>query len=400
MYGSIYTGMSGLLTFSRGLDVISNNVANLNTPGHKGSELLFQDLFYRYNLSGEFNNNTTSSQIGNGVTGEKTRVRFSQGEIRETGNETDAAIDGNGFFVLRDKGETTYTRAGQFEVDEDGYLVAQGSQARVAGYESGALVDINTSQLRTSLPKATSEIRLVNNLSTGSSEHVVENVEVYDAVGGKHTLKLRFINNSGLWSVEVRDQQDQLLASGGEIQFQGNGSPQEGANTFVFDFTPNGVATSQVTLNFGEPGSFTGATSFSGGTSSDLAVESQDGYAQGALIRLGFNHDGILTAEYSNGQTQQATRLALAWFEDLQALRALGDGQFMADHDQQPLLDVPNQGVMGEIIEQSVELSNVELTLEFTDLIIMQRGFQGSSQILTVANEMMQQLLDVGKTGR
>ncbi|HHJ13932.1 MAG TPA: flagellar hook-basal body complex protein [Gammaproteobacteria bacterium] len=400
MFGSVYTGMSGLLTFSRGLDVISNNVANLNTPGHKGSDLLFQDIFYRYGLSGESGQFGLGSQIGNGVTGERTSLRTSQGEIRETGNQTDAAIDGNGFFILRKEGETTYTRAGQFEVDEQGYLVAQNSQARVAGYQSGQLVDINISALRNSAPSATTEIRLINNLSTGSAEHEISDVEVFDAIGGRHTLNLLFRNDNGIWSVEVTDENDEVVATGGEIRFQGNGSPQEGANTFTFDFSPENVDTSRITLNFGEPGSFSSATSFSSGASSDLAVESQNGFGNGALIELGFNRNGALTAEFSNGRSLEGTRIALAWFQDLQSLRQIGGGLFVADDNQEALIDAPGQGVMGELVGGSIELSNVDLTLEFTDLIIMQRGFQGSSQILTVANEMMQQLLDIGRGGR
>lgn len=400
MFGSVYTGMSGLLTFSRGLDVISNNVANLNTPGHKGSDLLFQDIFYRYGLSGESNQGSSGSQIGNGVTGDQTSLRTSQGEIRETGNQTDAAIDGNGFFILRKDGETSYTRAGQFEIDEQGYLVAQNSQARVAGYQSGQLVDISISALRNSAPKATTEIRLINNLSTGASEHEIRDVEVFDTIGGRHTLTLRFNNNNGTWSVDVLDEDDELVASGGGIRFQGNGSPQEDANSFTFDFSPDNVDASRITLNFGEPGSFSAATSFSSGASSDLAVDSQDGFANGALVKLGFSRNGALTAEFSNGQTLESSRVALAWFEDLQSLRQVGGGLFLAGDNQEALIDAPTQGVMGELVGGSIELSNVDLTLEFTDLIIMQRGFQGSSQILTVANEMMQQLLDVGRGGR
>ncbi len=398
MFGSVYTGMSGLMTFSRGLDVISNNVANLNTPGHKGSDLLFQDLFYRSGLAGEFNQGSTGSQIGNGVTGEKTTIRFSQGELRATGNDTDAAIDGNGFFILRDNGETTYTRAGQFEVDAQGYLVSQNSQARVAGYQSGQLEDINISALRNSSPTATSEINLINNLSAGANDHEITDINVFDAIGDQHTLTLRLNNNAGTWSVDVLDEDDGLIASGGEIRFQGDGSPEEGANTFTFDFTPANVSTSRITLNFGQPGSFSAATSQSGASS--LAVDSQNGFANGALVRLEFGRNGALTAEYSNGQTLEGPRVALAWFNDLQSLRQLGGGLFLAGDSQQPLLDTPTDGVMGEIVGGSIELSNVDLTLEFTDLIIMQRGFQGSSQILTVANEMMQQLLDIGRGGR
>jgi flagellar hook protein FlgE len=400
MFGSVYTGLTGMMTFSQGLDVISNNVANLNTPGYKGNDLLFQDIFYRYGLSSDSGLNNPSSEIGNGVTGDRTVMREAQGEISETGNQTDVAIDGNGFFVLRDGDDTYYTRAGQFEVDDDDYLVARTNQARVAGFEDGELVDINVSALGNNRPQATSEILLTNNLSTNGVEHEITDVEVFDALGGSHLIDLKFTNDSGVWQVEVIDDEENVIASGGEIRFQTDGSPEEGFNRFSFQLAPDDVPATEITLNFGEAGSFTGATSFAAGETSDLSVESQDGYTRGSLISMGFDRDGTLTVEYSNGKDSESTQLALAWFDDLQALRQLGGGLFLASEELEPMIDAPMQGVMGEIVEKSLELSNVDLTLEFTDLIIMQRGFQGSSQILTVSNEMIQQLLDMGRGGQ
>jgi flagellar hook protein FlgE len=400
MFGSIYTGLTGMMTFSRGLDVISNNVANLNTPGYKGNDLLFQDLFYQYGISAESDANSPSSEIGNGVTGDRTVMREAQGEIRETGNDSDVAIDGNGLFILRDGEDTYYTRAGQFEIGDEGYLVDRGNQARVAGFEDGELVDIKVTALGNNRPQATSEILLVNNLSSNANEHEINEVEVFDTLGGSHLIDLKLINEGGVWRVEVKDDEENMIASGGEIRFQNDGSPEAGFNQYSFEFSPDAVTPSEITLNFGEPGSFAGATSFATGDNSELAVESQDGYASGSLISMGFKRDGSLKVEYSNGKNDESTQLALAWFDDLQALRQIGGGLFMASNDQQPMIDTPMQGVMGEIVEKSLELSNVELTLEFTDLIIMQRGFQGSSQVLTASNEMIQQLLDMGRGGR
>jgi flagellar hook protein FlgE len=400
MFGSIYTGLTGMMAFSQGLDVISNNVANLNTPGYKGNDLLFQDIFYHYGLSSESDANYPSSEIGNGVTGDRTVMREAQGEIRETGNQNDVAIDGNGLFILRQGEDTFYTRAGQFEIDDEGYLVDRVNQARVAGFEDGELVDINVSALGNNRPHATTEIVLTNNLSTNGIEHEITDVEVFDALGGSHIIDIKLTNDAGLWRVEVTDEDENVIASGGEIQFQTDGSPEEGFNRFSFQLAPDDVPATEIILNFGEAGSFTGSTSFSTGETSDLTVDSQDGYARGVLISMGFDRDGTLTVEYSNGKNDESTQLALAWFDDLQALQQTGGGLFLAGDELGPIIDTPMQGVMGEIIESSLELSNVELTLEFTDLIIMQRGFQGSSQILTVSNEMIQQLLDMGRNGR
>ena len=198
MLGPVYTSLSGLLTFSRGLDVLSNNVTNLNTPGYKGSELQFREQFYRYRMTGENNGRLFASQIGSGVVGQDTSLRFGQGDLQETGEGTDIAIDGNGFFVLREGGNELFTRAGQFAFDDDGYLVARGSDARVLGMDaSGSLVDISLSGLRSRPPKATSRVSFVNNLSTGATGHEVSGVEVFDRLGKKHELTVVFTNNSG-----------------------------------------------------------------------------------------------------------------------------------------------------------------------------------------------------------
>ena len=118
MLDSIYIGMSGLTSFSKGLSNISNNVANLNTPGFKGSELGFADLFYRYQYSGSGNQDGLPYQQGDGVKTGSTSLKFTQGDFRQTGNDLDVAVDGQGFFILVKDGKTFYTRAGQFKIDD------------------------------------------------------------------------------------------------------------------------------------------------------------------------------------------------------------------------------------------------------------------------------------------
>src|SRR5581483_4752838 len=119
MFSSIYTGLSGLLAFSKGLNVLSNNVANMNTPGFKGSVLAFRDMLYQN--TARQGGNPAGGSVGEGVDTGATNVLYRQGELRESGNALDVAIDGNGFFVVRDKGETFYTRAGQFRIDDEGF---------------------------------------------------------------------------------------------------------------------------------------------------------------------------------------------------------------------------------------------------------------------------------------
>lgn len=406
MFGSIYNGLTGLLGFSKGLDVLSHNIANLNTPGFKASELAFRDLFYRYSVSGG-NGDGSFSQVGCGVDTPSTSIRYRTGESRETGNSLDAAIDGSGFFVLRKDGELFYTRAGQFEIDGDGYLTERMSGARVMAIEgSSALRDINTNDLRSSAPKPTSAVTFVGNLSQGGATHEVKDIAAYDILGGAHQLTIKFINNnsvtSGSWLVEVRDQggtTPTAVIASGEIRYQGNGSPLTGYNTVTFDYAPSGVTATAVTLNFGDPGTFSGTTNFSGGTTSDLKTTGQDGYAPGALSKTTFDEKGYLKLSYSNGQTVTGKRLALAWFRDLQKLKASGGGMFVNDSDQKAVLYGATENVMGKILPGKIELSNVELTEQFTDMVIIQRGYQASSQVTSVANEMIQQLLEIRRRG-
>jgi flagellar hook protein FlgE len=398
MNGAIYTGTTGLIAFTKGLDNISSNVSNLNTPGYKGRDLLFRDLYYDYQLTGENNGSFTSQQLGNGVDTGSSSIRFTQGEVRETGVSTDAAIDGQGFFVLRDGDNTYYTRAGQFQFDTNGYLVARGNGARVAGlHNHDALSDININGYRTYPPKATTTVEFRDNLSTGSTAHTINDLVVNDAQGNEHTLTVTFTNNSTAtprsWLIQVSDSAGNIVLNNSEIRFQGDGSPEVDFNTVAFTFSPANADALNITFDFGEPGSFTNVTSFSGGTTSTMKVSSQDGASASSITEVSFDSNGVFTAHYSNGETLQGPALALAWFNDVQALNAVDGGRFTANGNQVATIAHASQKGLGNIVGGSIELSNVELTQQFTDLIIVQRGYQASSQVITSANEMIQQLL-------
>jgi flagellar hook protein FlgE len=405
MLGSIFNGLSGLLGFSRGLEVISNNVANMNTPGFKSSELAFRDLVYRYSTNGG-NGGDSSSQIGTGVDTPSTRLRFKEGELRATGNDLDAAIDGNGMFVLRRDGNLYYSRSGQFEVDADGYLVDRGSGAHVMGLTgASALQDININNLRSSEPQATTEVLFNDVLSWGSTTHTIKDIGVYDSLGGVHQLTVKLINNKdilpGSWLVEVSDQgaaNPAAVIDSGEIRFEGN-VPLASYNTFSFNYAPGSAPATTISLNFGEPGSHSGVIYLSGGTTSGAKMASQNGYAAGALTKTTYDEKGSLKLTYSNGQTNTGPRLALAWFRDLQQLELTGGDMFVNNTEEKPMLYGATDEMMGKVVAGKIELSNVDLTEQFTDMVIIQRGYQASSQIVTVSNEMIQQLMDMRRRG-
>lgn len=403
MLQAVFTATSGLLTFDRGLDVVSNNITNLNTPGFKGQDLVYRDLPYQWEISNEFEEHLTTAQIGSGVSGQSTKTRFFQGEFDETGNGTDVAVDGSGFFMLREDGQRFYTRAGQFEFNGDDILVSTSrGSARVAGVDDeGRLGDISLAGLRVSPPQATSQVDFTGNLSRNDTSFRLDDVEVFDSLGIIHPLALEFTNNAisldGSWLVSVFDENGDLLLEDGEIRFQGNGSPAAGFNELSFVYEPQGAEAQPLTLFFGDPGSFDGVTSFAG-PESDVEVASQDGYAQGAVSTVGFDRDGRLTVTYTNEQTATGDRLALAAFRDLQSLRHLGEALFVPQDGQDATIGPANEGLVGGIVDRNLEQSNVELTQEFTDLIIVQRGFQASSQVLQVANEMIEELLNLDRS--
>jgi flagellar hook protein FlgE len=394
MFESIYVGLTGLMSFSRQLTVLGNNVSNLNSTGFKASQLEFSDLMYARHPGG---NSNASLQLGAGVDAGATYVQFTQGALRDTGNPSDLAINGNGFFVLRADGKSVYTRAGNFEFDADGFLVSRTNRARVAALSGGALQDFSIARLRATPAQATSVVRLVDNLSTGDTSHELT-ATLFDASGTSRDLTLAFTNNNGVeprsWLVEVRDAAGSVLAKG-EVRFNGDGSPAEGFNKLAFQLAPAGVPATQVTLDFGEPGSFAGSTEFSAGTDSTLRVASQDGFAAGALTGTQFGADGVVVASYSNGRTAKGPQLALAFFESPQSLEEAGAAMFENRSGQRVELGAPQAGLFGALAAGSLESANVDLAQQFSELIITQRGYQASSQVISAANDMLQQLFDI-----
>jgi len=397
MFESIYVGLTGLTAFSRNLTVIGNNVTNVDSPGFKGSRLDFSDLVYNSLVAG---GDGTRLLAGNGVQASESRVLFKQGTLNQTGNATDVAIDGNGFFVLRQDGATTYSRGGNFQFDANGVLVAA-SGAHVAALAGGALQDFDIASLRVSPPHATSVLHFTDNLSSGGTSQDVS-ATLFDAAGGNTAVTVHFTNNGattpGSWLVEVRNSAGSAIANG-EIRFNGDGSPAAGFNSMSFAFTPSAAPAQQVTLDFGPAGGFSGATNFSAGTTSTLKLGSQDGFGPGALTSTSFDRDGVLQASYSNGQSAQGPRLALAFFGSPQELTPAGGSAFENASGQAVVLGGARVGVFGAIAGQTLEAANVDLGTEFGDLIITQRGYQASSQVITTANDMIQQLFDIRSKG-
>ncbi|MBL8515557.1 MAG: flagellar basal-body rod protein FlgF [Betaproteobacteria bacterium] len=393
MLESIYVGMTGLTGYSRGLRVIANNTTNINTPGFKKSTLEFKDLFYSNRATG--GGNSAYGQLGFGLNTGATTLSFRQGELRQTGNDLDLAIDGQGMFMLRDpSGRITYTRAGQLEFNSEGILVDRTSGLTVLGFDSnGVLGSISIDGMRTRAGSATTSVVFGGNLSSSSTTQTVGNVRVIDSAGGEHVLSARFTNTNattpGSWNVELLDGTT-VVGAAQQIIFA-SGVPTAATSTLNFTYTPPGfTAPMNVTLDFS-----TDVTSFAAGTLSTLAMTSQNGFQPGGLTRVSFDASGTLVLTYANGQTTNHGQLALARFDTEDGVVAVGDNQFQASSGAGWQTGTAESGSFGAVRGGVVEISNVDLSQEFSDLIVMQRGYQASSQIITTANEMLQELFQM-----
>jgi flagellar hook protein FlgE len=391
--GSIYISQSGMTSYAQGLDVISNNVANLNTPGFKLGVPLFRDLIYR-DGSSPLPGAADAPVAGAGLTVDTTRQSFRQGELRETGNPLDVAIDGSGLFVLEVNSEKRYTRAGQFQFDDDGVLVErQTGWVVVVSTDEAAETTFDVDPFRSLAPEATSEVQIAGNLSRSSPDAAFDlnNVSVVDSAGGRQTLRARFVRSATdplQWAVEVFDANSASVGAGA-LAFKSDGGG------VVATVAPPGLSSTSVRLLFGTPGSFGGTTSVVSTAPSSLQVRDQDGFEVGSLTEVSFTQRGELTLTYSNGETRSPAALVLAQVNSPDQLRPLGAGVFGLREGAQVDLGAALTEGRGQIAGGRIELSNVELTEQFTDLIIIQRGYQGSSQLASVANEMIQQLLQI-----
>lgn len=393
MFGSIYIGLSGLAAYSRGLQQISNNVANLNAQGFKGSTVTFENVLG----SGGRSNGGYASTAGNGVRTGTSRLDFSQGELRQTDRDLDLAIQGQGLLMLVRGSEVAYTRTGSFEVDKDGFIVLSGTDYRLATLDaSGRPQTLSVDLSRTSPPKATTKIVFSDNLSAdldANSPLTVGSIAVYDASGTKHVWSAKFAKDTsgtaGTWTVTVTDDKNATVGTG-QLKFT-NGVIDPTITTL--DFTDS-VSGATATFDFS-----TGVSSYAGGTISTLRVASSDGYGTGTFTTLGVNDEGKVEIGYSNEQKQQLGAVAIADFRDPSQLTQQSGGLFTAadtaQHDILPSGDVR----VGKVQSRRLEASNVDLTLEFSDLILVQRGFQASSQIISVTNDMIQQLFGIRGQG-
>lgn len=419
---SFSTALSGLNAASEKISVSGNNIANANTVGFKSSSVSFADVFT--NSSGiRLNGAGTALQFGKGVRLAATPTDFSQGTLDLTNAATNAAIEGNGFFVLADSaGGMHYSRAGDFSLDRSGNLVSPSGHF-VQGYAAAngiippgaSLTTLNVPIGETQAPLVTSEATFRMNLNSkdpATSEfHAL--VNIYDSKGASHKMDLVFTkqaDGSYLMQAEVDGTAATASINGGAasaapvpVTFDSNGLLT--APTSLAIVPPaavlNGATLPSVAINLRQPAPPVGSglaniTNYA--SSSSVASTDQDGFASGELVGLAQSPDqnGALYAVFSSGQRRLLGQMGIATFNSQASLRRLGNnlyGETIASG--QPSIGTPGSGGRGTIVGASLEQSNVDIATEFTNLIVAQRGFQANSRVITTISQTLQDLLQI-----
>lgn len=376
MLQSLFNSLSGMFSFSRGLDNVSNNISNMNTPGFRGTDSFFESV-------GQ----------GRGSRVAADGLRTGPGEIRQTGNATDLAIDGSGFFVLRDEdGRLHYTRAGQFRFNENGILIDSVTRFEVMAIrDDGTLESINVQGANILAPVATTRVNVTGNLSPSATTVPLSNIRVFSANGEAQTLSATFTNTSATtpdsWSVNITNAAGATVGTG-TIRFTA-GLPATGANTVTVTLPGSGQV---ITVNFGDPGTTTGLTQISG-LSNAPAARAADG--REALARTGVSIDDEGRIQYQYGsERREGPRIALGFIQNEGDLEMESGRLVSGVRPNDVQFGRAGEGQFGSISGGSLELANVDLTQEFADMIVIQRGYQASSRVMTVTNEMLQNLFD------
>jgi flagellar hook protein FlgE len=461
MMRSLYSGVAGLQNHQVRMDVLGNNVANVNTTGFKKGRATFQDLLYQQ-LSGASAPNgevggVNPKEIGLGMAIGSIDTIHTQGSLQTTGVQTDLAIQGNGFFVLK-KGESTlFTRDGALGLDKDGRIVNPSTGYRVQGWlaqtvngqqilqTSGATQDLVVPIGSKDPAKATTRVDLACNLDKrtvevpqGAAADTVEQgtwrveEKIYDSFGSPHTLRIEYrkvVGQPNQWQGTVSVDPESATptntgvalgpnpAQGNGNTFivefdnrgllarvrdsQGNASPQTGALDMGLSFDVQGAAAAAgggaqrqaLRVNFGTVGSATNTVTQMAERSSTKSY-SQDGYTMGYLDSFKIDQSGVVTAVYSNGTNRTIGQMALGSFTNPGGLEKVGETNFVQSNNSgQANIGPSGIAGKGKIIAGTLEMSNVDLAEQMTDMIVTQRGFQASSKTIQTSDQMLQELL-------
>ena len=420
MYTSFSTALSALNATSTAIDVVGNNLANLNTPGYKTSVSYFRDLVTQSLGAG-----LGETQVGFGTGRPLTIRQFTQGAIQSSTGLLDAAVLGDGFFVTRNaQGNTLYTRAGNFQVDDVGNLKTNTGEF-VQGWTSlntttgvldtnGAIGDIVVPVGAAKQPVASNQFTLDVNLNSSAAADATSKfsapIKLYDSLGSTHVLTVHFEKTApNQWAYSVTMPGEEITGGTAGTPFDITGA--SGSLTFGSDGLLTSPALGSL-IGFDIPGLTTGAadmhldwnpytTTNAGritqfGQPSAPSASSQNGSAAAQLIRVGLADGGKILAQYSDGQQVIVGQVAMASVRNPESLIAAGNNNYQVSaRTATPAIGLPNQGGRGDIVGGAIESSTVDIAREFTNLIVLQRGYQANSRVITTVDELSQETINL-----
>jgi len=418
------------------MDVIGNNIANVNTVGFRSSRVTFQDIFSQTIRAATAPDPVTGRggsnpmQVGLGINIGSIDTNTNRGSLQRTDNITDLSINGDGFFIVKGSNvdEFRFTRAGNFHVDELGNLVTADGMFVYGWLDYGGKMqdngtfefDVNkpvepiniyydsyNSNKRVTAAKATENISLSGNLNAASDVIEVDDdpqltvpMLVYDSLGNEYEVTMEFRKTSvagpppvTTWTWAINGGRLATTATG-TISFDAEGKIIEGPNvTPQVTFQPGadiGSSSFQVTLDLSK-------LSMYAGIGNSVKAISNDGYPPGVLLSYSIGSDGMIIGVYSNGKQRPLGLVALAEFDNPAGLARGGNNTFVQTTNSGIFINgvKPGTGSAGTILSGTLEMSNVDLANQFTDMIVTQRGFQANSRILTTIDEMLQEVTNI-----
>ncbi|MDR2096915.1 MAG: flagellar hook protein FlgE [Spirochaetaceae bacterium] len=464
MMRSLFSGVSGLQNHQTRMDVVGNNIANINTTGFKKGRVNFQDMLYQQTQGAarptEEVGGVNPKEIGLGMSIAAIDTIHNQGSLQSTGNITDLAVLGQGFFVLAEGNNQLYTRAGAFGLDNEGTLVNPSNGMKVQGWMAetvggATLLEVSRNVGDLTIPiggkepaRATSRVDFACNLDKrtpfipeGADEAAIRQgtwntqIEIFDTFGQTHILQTTFTrvpDTANSWTVEVTVD-PQAEAPTNTAVGLGEAAPAAGvAAVYTVNFDNNGTIVSAVdadgnvsggdaggqvvmnvaydvpatdpaadgaamrqlfTLDMGNVGGFTRALTQFAESSSSKAV-TQDGYTMGYMESFKIDQSGVITGVYTNGTNRVIAQIALATFTNQGGLEKNGDTAFVVSSNSGDA-NIGPSGIAGKgkIIAGTLEMSNVDMAAEFTDMIVTQRGFQANSRTIQTADQLLQEVL-------
>jgi flagellar hook protein FlgE len=414
MISAFSTALSGLNADSTAIAVVGNDLANLNTTGYKSTELTFSDM-----MAQQLGVGGTSGQLGMGVGQVGTLSNYTQGSLQATGGPTDAAIQGNGFFVVKDQsGQNLYTRDGSFTVNASGQLTtATGDLVQgwgsIAGNvnTNGAIGSISVPLGATVPATATTTMSLAMNLDSrvdpaSSGAAFSAPIQVVDSQGNTHTLTASFNKTAAnTWSYSLAIPAADLKSGGtttltsGTMTFDSSGnltSPAVGTDPQKISITGLADGAADMSIGWSLYGSGGSSSITQVAEASGVGSTTQNGVAAGQINQVSLQNGGTLVASYSNGQQLTVGQLALASFSNPDSLNAVGDNNLaVSSTTAAASVGTANSGSRGQIIAGSLESSTVDIAQEFTSLLTFERGYQANSRVISASDQLLQETVNL-----